>query len=232
MATTQTKAAQDFVPIKEIRDGLVILKDGGLRIILMTSSLNFALKSAEEQTAIINSYQNFLNSLDFPIQIFVQSRDIDIEPYIVSLQQALEEQPNELLQLQIKEYIGFIKNLVTNTDIVTKTFYVVIPYSPTLKIASSTSGGFSGIFEKFLKPKPQAKKEEDSDKKFVEHKIQLQQRADAITHGLSSLGIHLVPLNTEELIELFYGLFNPGELEKSKLPKPSAADETPIVTKQ
>lgn len=216
MVNKTSKSTQGFVPLKEIRDGIVILKSGGLRLVLMASSLNFALKSEDEQTAIISQYQNFLNSLDFPIQIFVQSRNIDINPYLASLDKAERAQTNELLKLQTKEYMEFIKNLVATTDIVSKTFFVVIPYAPSFKLAESK--GLAGLLSGLAGKKSQQKKIKEMDKKFAEHKLQLQQRADTVAQGLSGIGIRLVPLNTEELIELFYGLFNPGELEKTTIP--------------
>ena len=210
----QAKAAQDFVPIKEIRDGAVILKNNELRLVLMASSLNFALKSPDEQNAIIAAYQNFINSLDFPIQIFIESRRIDINPYLMLLDEREKNQTNELLQLQTKEYIEFVKNLVATTNIVSKTFYIVIPYAPSFKIA--TKEGVSGIFKGFFKTGAKEKTTEETGlEKFAENKLQLQQRADTVIQGLAGIGVRLAPLNTEELIELYYGLFNPGELEKS-----------------
>jgi hypothetical protein len=194
------KPTQEFVPIKEIRDGVVFLKDGSMRAILMTSTLNFALKSEDEQTAIILQYQNFLNSLDFTVQFFIESRKMNISPYINLLENAEKEQTNELLKIQTIEYMEFIKNFVKTTNIVSKNFYIVVPYSSMV-----LSGNIFG------------RKKTESEKKdtqFEEAKTQLQQRAVLVQGGLSSLGIRAVLLNTEELIELFYKLFNPGELEK------------------
>jgi hypothetical protein len=194
------KPTQEFVPIKEIRDGVVFLKDGSMRAILMTSTLNFALKSEDEQTAIILQYQNFLNSLDFTVQFFIESRKMNISPYINLLENAEKEQTNELLKIQTIEYMEFIKNFVKTTNIVSKNFYIVVPYS-----SKVLSGNIFG------------RKKTESEKKdtqFEEAKTQLQQRAVLVQGGLSSLGIRAVLLNTEELIELFYKLFNPGELEK------------------
>ena len=125
-----SKASQDFVQIKEIRDGVVVLKDGSLRMVLMASSLNFALKSNDEQAAIISQYQNFLNSLDFSIQIFIQSRPININPYIDFLKETEKNQSNELIQIQTREYTEFIKTLVETANIVTKNFYIVVPFNP------------------------------------------------------------------------------------------------------
>ena len=119
-ATVASKTTQEFVPIQEIRDGIVILKDGSMRAIILASSLNFALKSADEQNAIISQFQNFLNSLDFSIQIFVQSKRLDIRPYIALLEERYKEQVTELMKIQTREYIEFIKTFVDNSNIMTK----------------------------------------------------------------------------------------------------------------
>jgi len=203
-----SKATQGFVPIKEIRDGVVILKDGSLRSVLMTSTLNFALKSEDEQNAIVMQYQNFLNSLDFPVQFFVQSRKLDIGNYTALLEEAEKKQLNELLKIQISEYSDFIKNFVSTTNTVSKTFYVIVPYSFS---AVSTKNPLDGLMALFGGKK---KDSDAQDVKFEEAKLQLQQRADVVRQGLARSGIRAVPLDTEEMIELYYKLFNPGEIEK------------------
>ncbi len=209
VATKSTKSTQEFVPVKEIRDGVVILKDGSLRMILMASSLNFALKSEEEQTAIIIQYQNFLNSLDFPVQFFIESRKLNIGPYIATLEDAQKEQTNELLKIQTKEYIEFIRNFVASTNIVAKSFYIVVPYS------QAPLGGKKGVLSGIAELIAGGKKESGArEVRFEESKLQLQQRSDVVRQGLSRTGIRTVPVNTEELIELFYKLFNPGEVDR------------------
>jgi hypothetical protein len=130
MATpAQTKATQDFVPVKEVRDGIIILKDGSFRALLMTSSLNFGLKSAENQQAIIVQFQNFLNSLDFSVQLFIESRKLDIRPYLALLEDRYKNQATDLMKVQTREYIEFVKSFTESASIMTKTFFVVIPYS-------------------------------------------------------------------------------------------------------
>ena len=126
------KATQDFVPIKEIRDGVIVTKDGSLQLILMASSLNIALKSEDEQAAIILQFQNFLNSLDFSLQIFIQSRKYDIRPYIALLEERERAQLNDLLKIQTREYISFIKSFTETTNIMSKNFFVVVPYAPSV----------------------------------------------------------------------------------------------------
>ncbi len=203
-----SKATQGFVPIKEIRDGVVILKDGSLRSVLMTSTLNFALKSEDEQNAIVMQYQNFLNSLDFPIQFFVESRKLDIGNYIGLLEEAEKKQLNELLKIQINEYAEFIKNFVSTTNTVSKTFYIIVPYASSAVSAKNPLDGVMAIFG------GKKKTGNAQDVKFEEAKLQLQQRADVVRQGLARSGIRAVPLDTEEMIELYYKLFNPGEIEK------------------
>lgn len=213
----KAKTTQEFIPIKEIREGTVILENGSMLMILMCSSLNFALKSSDEQEAIIMQFQDFLNSLDFSIQFFIESRRLNIEPYLDTLKLAKEKQVNELLRIQIEEYIEFIRNFVTMTEIVSKTFYVAIPFIPSI-LPTKALGTIGGILGKFLSQKPTRKKEEEGDR-FEEYKTQLTQRAAAVSQGLTRCGIRAVPLETDELIELFFKLYNPGELTKGQIPK-------------
>ncbi|MCI5108678.1 MAG: TraC family protein [Candidatus Pacebacteria bacterium] len=198
-----SKSTQDFVPIEEIRDGIVILKDGSLRSVIMASSVNFALKSNEERTSILYQFQNFLNSIDFSVQIFIQSRRLDIRPYIALLENKEKDQSNELLKIQTKEYIDFIKKFTDSTNIMTKNFFVVVPYSPSVLSKRKKRG--------LLKRK---KAEGNSEESFEENRTQLEQRLSVVEGGLTSSGIRIARLGTEEVTELFYKLFNPGETEK------------------
>jgi hypothetical protein len=212
----KTKASQEFVPIKEIRDGVLVLDDNSLRMVIMVSSINFALKSKGEQEAIIIQYQNLLNSLDFSVQFLVQSRKLNIEPYLETLRKRQKEQTEELLKIQTAEYMDFIKEFVASTNIVNKNFYVVIPYTPTF-FEREQNNPISNFLNKILRRKKE-QQQVGTREKFDEYKIQLQQRADLVIQGLSRTGIRAAPLNTEELIELFYILYNPGEIEKSNVP--------------
>ena len=199
-----SQSSQDFVPIKEVRDGVIILKDGSMRAVLMTSSLNFALKSGEEQEAIIFQFQNFLNALDFPVQISVQSRRLDIRPYVALLENRQKEQTNDLMKIQTKEYIQFVKTFTDNTNIMTKSFFIIIPYTPA-KINVSKSS----LFNKSNKQSQQDKIED-----FEENRSQLEQRISIVEQGITRTGVRAVRLGTEEVIEIFYKLFNPGDVEK------------------
>ncbi len=209
--TENAKATQEFVPIKEIRDGIVILKDNSMRALVMASSVNFALKSAEEQQSILFQFQNFVNSLNFSVELFVQSRRLDIRPYLALLESRYKEQTSELLKIQTREYIGFVKSFTETTSVMTKTFYVVVPYSPPLSFAKDTK------LESIIKMKTGSTKEEQKksdDEYFEEARTQIEQRIGVVEQGLIRCGIRVAQLGTEELVEVFYKLFNPGDVNK------------------
>lgn len=206
------KATQEFVPIKEIRNGIITLKDGSLRAILMVSSTNFALKSEGERKAIIFQFQNLLNSLDFSVQIVVQSRRLDIRPYLALLEEREKAQKSDLMKIQVREYIGFIKAFTENTNIMTKHFFIVIPYTPSI-IKRSKGGGIS--LASFRRKEKNVDKKENEGDVFEENLTQLEQRISVLEQGLISFGLRTVVLRTEEVVELFYKTFNPGELEKA-----------------
>ena len=211
------KATQDFVPIKEVRNSIIVLKNGELRAIVLANSTNLSLKSADEQKATIMQFQGFLNTLDFAVQISVQSRKLDIRPYLLLLENRLKVQNEPLLKLQTREYIEFIKNFTDSVNIMTKNFFVVVPYTNTLNLQKQ-SGIFAGLFSK--KSSKEAKQAAQVD--FEEKRSQLDERVSVIQQGLASCGIKSVQLGSEEIVEVFYKVFNPGELEgKIKI------DETP-----
>jgi type IV secretory pathway VirB4 component len=207
------QATQDFVPIEKIRDGIITLKNGELRAVLMTSSINLALKSAEEQQAVILQFQNLLNSIEFPIQIFIQSRRLNIKPYLTLLQERGTQVKEELLKVQIREYIQFIDRFTSETNIMTKHFFIVIPYYPTV-----LSGGTQDI-SSLLSLGGQKKVDPSQDNRFEQGRIQLEQRIGTVTQGLARFGVRAVKLSTEEVVELFYKLFNPGEEDHPIIPK-------------
>jgi hypothetical protein len=207
-----TSATQEFVPIKEVRDGIVILKDGGMRAILLCSSLNFSLKSEDERTAILLQFQDFLNSLDFSIEIVIQSRKLDIRPYIALLEGREKAQTNNLMKIQVREYIEFIKNFTENTNIMTKSFFIVVPYSPAI-LNTGVAKNVENIGSRFgLGTKKEQAVAAESN--FDENRTQLEERLSVVEQGLVRTGIRVARLGTEEVIELFYKAFNPGETEK------------------
>lgn len=198
------KPTQQFVPVKEVKNGVIVLKEGGYRGILMCSSLNFALKSEDEQRAIIGGFQTFLNTLDFTVEIVVHSRKMDVRPYIALLNERLEAQTSEMMRIQLVEYMKFIQQFIEGSEIMTKLFYIVVPYEAGMGRAVANNIPFFGS------GKTDAQEASDS---FDENRIQLQQRMTLVSGGLMGTGLRAVPLGTEEIIELLYRSFNLGELE-------------------
>ena len=196
-----TNKAQNFVPIKDIKDGIMFMDDGRIKVALVCSSINMSLKGEEEQGAIIGQFQGFLNSLDFPIQIHVESRRVDIKPYLLSLDKRQEEIEDDLMKNQVKEYKSFIKTFSEKTNIMNKRFLVIIDYDK-----GESSGGSGGIMSRF----GFAKEAELGVKEVEEWRTQLEQKISVVAGGLTGLGIQVNMLNTEELIELFYRIYNPS----------------------
>ncbi len=197
-------STQKYLPIAGIRNDCVILKDGTLRAVILCSSINFSLKSEKEQNAIIAGYIQFLNSLEWPIQIIIQSRKLNIDPYLENLSKIEKEQTNELLRIQTKEYINYVKELVQLGEIMTKKFFIVVPYNPLGDVRRSF---FERFFEIFKAPSFIKMKRE----KFERYRAELFKRVDFIISGLAGLGINATPLDTQSLIELFYNIYNPVE---------------------
>lgn len=196
-------STQQFLDIEEIKEGTVVLKDGTLRTVLMTSAINFALKSSKEQKAIIYHYQSFLNSLDFPIQIVISSRKLNITGYLETLEQREKSQTNELLKIQTAEYKEFVRGLVEMANIMKKVFYLIVPFAPIEAERESA-------WEKLMAILGSIKAAKLKKEKFAKYKDQLTQRANHVATNLEGVGIRMAPLNTQELIELFYTLYNPG----------------------
>jgi len=196
-------SAQKYINVEEIKNDIIVLKNKSIRAILLVSSINFDLKSSDEQEAIIGGYQNFLNSLDFPIQIMISSKRLDIDPYLALLDKKRKLQTNDLMRLQISEYANFIKNLTEVSQIMTKQFYVVVPFYP----IENLENGFLETVMNFFNPKDQVA---ETIEIFETYKNQLWQRVDQIASGLSSLGVKATVLKTEELVELLYSSYNPS----------------------
>lgn len=201
--TIKGQPSQKLIDIAEIRDDVVVMEDGTMRAVLLVSSINFALKSEEEQNAIIYAYQDFLNSLDFPIQIIITSRNVDISAYLQEVRKRRQQNPNELLRLQMDEYVNFISELVKSSNIMTKSFFVVIPFAVQ---QSRKEGVFSRFFKGF---KAATKRYTMSEQDFLHNKAQLFQRAEQAALGLQAFGLRIVPLRTRELVELYYNAYNP-----------------------
>ncbi|MEA3464035.1 MAG: TraC family protein [Patescibacteria group bacterium] len=194
-------STQQYLDIAEIKEGVVIMNDGTLRAVIMVSSINFALKSEDEQNAIISAYVSFLNNINFPLQIVIQSRELNIEEYISNLKQKEKEQTNELLKMQTAEYTQYIQELISLSKIMNKRFYVVVPYNP---LSDKQKSFFSRLL-KALKPVVLIKIKE---KNFLRHRVELTRRVENIITGLASVGVSSALLDTQSLIELFYNTYN------------------------
>lgn len=204
MANTN-KTTQDFVPIKNIRGNVVLLKDGRMCMVLLASSVNFALKSLDEQRAILSQFQSFLNTIDFSLQFYTQSRRLDISPYLELLRKREPLQDNDLMKVQLREYMKFVETFTTEVDVMAKNFFVVIPYSPG---AAAMSGGIGSLFGK-------KKSTDGEEKSFEENRLQLEQRTSLVEQGLNRIGVKTIALENEALVELYYHIFNPNEITRT-----------------
>lgn len=204
----KTSSTQDFLEVQEIREGILILKDNSIRGVLLASSQNFALKSEEEQQAIIYQFQNFLNSLDFSAQIIIQSRRLNVTGYIESLKALEQQQQNELLRVQTTDYRQFIEQLIKGGSIMAKNFFVVVPFT---RLEATNEPG-----KGFVKPKFAGKLGEEE---FERMKNQLWQRMEFVALGLRRAGIQSAALGTEELIELLWSWHHPKEAEVGYYPE-------------
>jgi type IV secretory pathway VirB4 component len=203
-------ATQQYLDIAEIKGDTVVMKDGSLRAVLMVSSINFALKSEDEQDAVISSYVSFLNNIDFVLQIVIQSRELDINNYIDLLREKEKQQTNRLLKMQTAEYIEYIKDLTSIGRIMNKRFFVVIPYNP----LSDKHKNFFSLLTEAFRPISSLKLKEKS---FLRYKEALDRRIESIQSGLESMGVNVVPLDTQGLIELYYRSYNPDTAKNQAL---------------
>lgn len=213
-------STQQYLNIAEIKDDTVVMKDGTLRAVLLVSSINFALKSEDEQDAVIGSYVRFLNNLNFPLQVVIQSRELDIDNYLEYLKDKEKEQTNKLLKVQTADYIEYIKELTSLGKIMNKRFYVIVPYNA----LSDKRKGFMAMIGEALKPATIIKLKEKSFRGYQE---MLDRRVDSVASGLESMGVAVARLDTQSLIELYYKTYNPEtsknqglvELEKIRVEK-------------
>lgn len=199
------QSTQLYLRIAEIHDDTVALKNGGIRAVLEVGSVNVNLKSEEEQNALVASYQNFLNSLEFPIQIVVRSKKLDISNYLEKLKEAGKKQRNDLLKSQVAEYSEYVRRLVEFADIMDKSFYVVIPFDPP---RSKTFNVFQNFWN-YIHPADSEGSFRQRKKEFGDIAKKLNQRVETVTGGLENCGLTVRRLDTPELIRLFYGIYNP-----------------------
>jgi hypothetical protein len=215
--TTKSKSSTlGFVEISEIRDDVLVLRESQMRSVLAVSSANFALKSSQEQEQIIGSFQGVLNSLEFPIQILVQSRRLDLNPYIEKLRQLEDQQSNDLLRVKMQEYIEYIKEMLHEVNIMNKEFYVIVGYEPI-----SLKDGLFGRFFRALNPTRIIKQKQED---FVRNRKLLMGRIDQIASRIGALDLKINLLNTEQLIALMYNSYNPDTLESIRLGDVSSID--------
>lgn len=203
-------STQQSIDIAGIKDGIAILRNGGYRIILSVSTVNFALKSEQEQNSLVFQYQSFLNSLHFPIQIVMRSKRLDLTPYLQKVSGLAQKQQNELLKIQTEDYIDFVGKLINIANIMKKNFYVVVPYDP------ATIKNTSFLSKIFNKEKMVADLE-IAETEFKRNSEELKQRASVVAQGLGSMSLHCVQLNTEQIIEMFYQIYNPEEANKERI---------------
>jgi type IV secretory pathway VirB4 component len=210
-------STQAYLPISEIKEGVVVMKDHSLRAVLIASSLNFALKSEQEKDAIVAAYQSFLNSLSFPIQIVASSRKLDLTKYIDGIKGLAGKQNNPLIKVQTEEYAAFIEKMLEYSNIMEKRFYVVVPYFPA---GIEVTGRVNDMVGK--KSKVPVGSFEDNKKKLLA-------RVELILSGLTSVGLRCSSLTTKDLLELYYTAYNPDTAQNQKLTNIENFDE-PIVS--
>jgi len=201
----RTGATQQFVQVEDVKNGVVYLKDGSLRAILMVNGINFDLKSETEQNTILHGFQEFLNGLDFSVQLFIHSRKLNIKPYLERIEERRAQEKNELLKTQIEEYIEFVRTFVEQNPIISKRFFVIVPYD-TVQAIHKAKGFLSGFIGK--------KKGEEVVSGAEQSTQQLQHRVEEVTSNLEAIGLRVTPLQDEEIVELYYNLYNPEIVEK------------------
>lgn len=205
-------STQHSLAVAEIKNDSLVMKDGTLRAVLMVSSINFALKNEDEQNAIVSSYVSFLNSLEYPLQIVIQSRKLNIKPYLEKLTQMERSQNNDLLRTQIADYRSFVSELVQLGNIMSKNFFIIVPYDP----LSNKKRGFWSRFSELLSPAVIVRLKET---RFLERKRELDMRVRLVESGLRGIGLESARLDTQSLIELLYNTFNPDLALVEPLPE-------------
>ena len=213
-APSNPTSTQNALEIAEIRDGIVIMNDGTFRAVVMCQSINFDLMSPAEREAIEFSYQGFLNSLYFPIQVFIRSQKIDIRPYIDKLDKIRTEHDNMLLALLMEDYINYLEVIAQQTNIMDKKFYLVIPFEPELDVQKAVKAS-KGFFQTIFGKKDQRVVINEPD--LERAKTELKNRIQAVMNGLQQCQISSLPLDTQELIELYYDAYNPDTATRQKL---------------
>lgn len=211
--------SQDLVDIIDIRDGVVLLKGGGMCQVVMVGGTNFALKSEDEQNIMVSGYQNFLNSLDYQIQIVMHSRKINIERYLTQLEKRRNDEPSGLLRNQITEYQEFVRGFVSQFAIMRKIFLIVVPFYP---VTIPSASGITSHLPFFGHKTDEVTQKADSEALFRENTGQLTQRVEAVVEGIRQIGLEATVLGNQELVELYYNFYNPDTIERDDVPVPTA----------
>lgn len=203
--------SQQLISIDQIKDGVIVLKSGGLRRVLLASGLNFELLSEDERNSLVAGFQQLLFSLDFSLECVIHSRRVDIDTYIAYIREAVAKETNELLRIQAEEYMKFVRSFVDLYGVMEKKFFVVVPYDPAELSAAAVGGQLKSVLQK--RP-PATARIAYSAEEFERHRLQLETRVDQVAQGLDRLGIRTIALATEDLIELFHHIYNPAAAEK------------------
>lgn len=213
ISSSAQNATQRFLPIGDIRNDTLVLKDGGMRAILKTTAVNFNLKSEDEQNSLIYAYQSFLNTLEFPIQIVIRSQKLDIDGYLEYLKQKAQKQQNPLLRRQSFDYIAYVKKLVEYADIMEKNFYIVVPFEP----PSAPKRNAIQQFLSAMRPDESAESIRTRLREFERSRKLLTQRVQLVTAGLEGCGLRVTELNTAQLSDLYYTIYNPVMSRRQKI---------------
>jgi type IV secretory pathway VirB4 component len=233
-ASANHSSTQNTLQLSEIRDGVVIMNDGTFRSVIMCKSINFDLMSPQEREGVEFAYQGFLNSLTFPVQVFIRSQKVDIRPYLEKLDKIRSEQDNMLLALLMDDYIAFLADIAMQTNIMDKRFYLIISYpDPDEDIRSAvrqSTGFFSGMVNLFNGSANKTPHVVINESVLETAKTQLKHRIESVMHGLNDCGVQSLPLDTEELIELFYDAYNPDTATRQQLKNFEDLD-VPVITK-
>jgi type IV secretory pathway VirB4 component len=220
MAKNTASATQEHLPIAGIQDGVIIMNDGSVRAVIKVEPINFELKSEVEQNGIIYAYQAFLNSLDFPIQIIVQSKKLDLERYLAKLEETVKNMTSDLLRIQTEDYIGFVRRLISVANIMSKRFYIVVSYAASAK--ENPVGGFTKMFH-HTPTGPLMNQDQ-----FERYRSEVFNRANGIGGGIGRIGMRVSLLSTQELIELFYGIYNPDIATEERLTNMSDINDSVV----
>ncbi|GAB4139689.1 MAG: hypothetical protein Fur0024_0180 [Patescibacteria group bacterium] len=219
-------STQVYLEIDIIRDGVIVLKNGDFRGIIEVGGVNFFLRSQEEQDSLIMRFQDFLNAIEFPVQIVVQSRFLDLDFYISELRDRINKQSNPLMREQTEQYTLFVEQIVEQINVMEKRFFIVVPW-----YINKLTNNKNSIFEKIMGWIDPTRPIIRYESEFEKNKLQLMQRVDAVVSAISGLGVDVSILNTQQIIDLFYRSYNPDSSQKAKLKNVEGLDADVVLGK-